>query len=102
MENINENTIENLKEQLDVISKKTEPKKKAKNTKEYALAYYHKLHSIRCVCVCGKETTMSSIYSHRFSKKHLLIMEKKEIEKKIKALVAEQLDLPKVNLEENC
>jgi hypothetical protein len=102
MENINENTIENLKEQLDVISKKTEPTKKAKNTKEYALAYYHKLHSIRCVCVCGKETTMSSIYSHRFSKKHLLIMEKKEIEKKIKALVAEQLDLPKVNLEENC
>jgi hypothetical protein len=27
-------------------------------------------------------------------------MEKKEIEKKIKALVAQQLDLPKVNLEE--
>jgi hypothetical protein len=82
--------IENLKEQLAVLNKKAEPKPKpktkCKNTKEYALAYYHKQHSIRCVCVCGKETTMTSIYSHRFSKKHILIMERMEIEKKIKAL----------------
>jgi hypothetical protein len=82
--------IENLKEQLAVLNKKAEPKPKpktkCKNTKEYALAYYHKQHSIRCVCVCGKETTMTSIYSHRFSKKHILIMERIEIEKKIKAL----------------
>lgn len=95
MENID--NLENLKEQLEVINKKT--KTKTKNTKEYALAYYHKLHSIRCVCVCGKETTMSSIYSHRFSKKHILIMEKKEIEKKIKAL-EEKNQI--VNNESNC
>lgn len=87
MENIIE-TIENLNEKLAVL--RTD-KKKTKNTKEYALAYYHNLQKSRCICVCGKETTFASIYSHRFSKKHLKIMEIKELENRIRSLEENEL-----------
>lgn len=68
--------------------KLTEMKKvlvKKKNTKEYALAYYHK-NNIPCQCECGKMTKTISIYKHRLSKKHIKIMEIKEIEKRINTL----------------
>jgi hypothetical protein len=88
MENNNENTLEILKEKLALLN----TKKPAKNTKEYSLAYYHKHHQVKCTCVCGKETTMTSIYRHRFSKKHILIMEKMELEKQIKTLEESKID----------
>lgn len=57
-------------------------KKVTKNTKEYALAYYHE-NNTPCMCVCGKMTTSFSIYKHRFSKKHIKLMEIKALEEEI-------------------
>jgi hypothetical protein len=76
--------MENLNELNSKLAELT-IKKSNKNTKEYALAYYHK-NNIPCVCVCGKKTTTFSIYKHRFSKAHLKIMEIQDLEKQIELI----------------
>lgn len=75
------NKIDELNSKLAELS----TKKSTKNTKEYALAYYHK-KNVPCVCVCGKITTTFSIYRHRFSKGHIKLMEIQELEKEIENL----------------
>ena len=77
--------MENLNELNSKLAELTIKKKVCKNTKEYALAYYHK-KNVPCVCVCGKITTTFSIYKHRFSKAHLKIMEIQDLENQIEKI----------------
>jgi hypothetical protein len=77
--------INELNDKLVELTIKPKKKQVCKNTKEYALAYYHK-NNVPCVCVCGKSTTTFSIYKHRFSKAHLKIMEIQDIEQQIQTI----------------
>ena len=58
---------------------------KTKNTKEYALQYYHS-HNVPLKCECGKMSTTFSIYKHRMSRKHLQLMEIQKLELRIAEL----------------
>ena len=58
---------------------------KSKNTKEYALQYYHS-RNVPLVCECGKTSTTFGIYKHRQSRKHLQLMEIQKLEKRIAQL----------------
>ena len=77
--------MENQLNELNIKLAELKTKKATKNTKEYALAYYHK-KNVPCMCVCGKMTTTFSIYRHRFSKAHLKLMEIQDLEKEIQNL----------------
>ena len=62
---------------------------KTKNTKEYALQYYHS-HNVPLECECGKMSTTFSIYKHRMSRKHIQLMEIQKLEKRIAELQAKE------------
>ena len=76
-----------LKQQIDAI--KASMIGKTKNTKEYALQYYHS-HNVPLECECGKMSTTFSIYKHRMSRKHLQLMEILKLEKRVAELQAKE------------